>query len=216
MVLAIFIDLRKAFDSVSHSMLFRKFEQIGVRDLELSWFKSYINGRKQRVSVGCSLSDPETLNAGVAEGSLLGILLFQLIINDMFHCLKFSTSILYADDTTLIVSGSSLKFVKSKMQSALNSLQSWLPLNKLKLNVKKTKCMLLHKDGLTSNIHLMVDEQTIELVTSFKFLGIIIDNTLSFNLHFTELHSKLLKATFLIRHLSKLLTFVGLKSLYYA
>ena len=76
--------------------------------------------------------------------------------------------------------------------------------------------MLLHKDGLTPNIDLSVDEQTVEQVTSFKFLGINIDNTLSFNLHFTELHSKLLKATFIIRHLSKLLTLTGLNSLYYA
>ena len=168
MVLSVFIDLRKAFDSVSHSTLFRKLEQIGIRDLELNWYKSYISGRKQRVSIGRYLSDPETLNTGVAQGSLLGVLLFQLIINDMFCCLKFCTSILYADDTTLIVSGSSLKFIRSKMQSDLNSLQSWLQLNKLKLNIKKTKCMLLHKDGLTPNIDLSVVEQTVKQVTSFK------------------------------------------------
>ena len=73
------------------------------------------------------------------------------------------------------------------MQSDLNSLSNWLQLNKLKLNVKKTKCMLLHKEGLFPNVGLEVDGQSIEQVSTFKFLGVTLDNSLTFSAHYTEL-----------------------------
>ena len=93
------------------------------------------------------------VQVGVAQGVLLGVLMFSLVINDVFRSLKFVTSILYADDTTLLISGKLLKFLKRKMQCDLNHLSEWLCMNQLKLNVSKTKIMLLTREGLTPEIH---------------------------------------------------------------
>ena len=109
----------------------------------------------------------------------------------MFRCLKFSTSILYADDTTIFVVGPSSKFMKLKLQQDLNSMSQWLQQNHLKLNIQKTKCMLSNKDGLFPNIELCVDDEVIEMVGEYKFLGIVMDNLLNFVKHFKALHEKL-------------------------
>ena len=103
-VLAVFVDLRKAFDSMSHELLLKKLQCIGVEDTELEWLKNYLSCRKQCISIGKVLSELSLLEVAVAQGSLLGVLLFQLFINDLPSCLRFGTSILYADDTTIFLS----------------------------------------------------------------------------------------------------------------
>ena len=147
MVLTVFIDLKKAFDSCSHSIIVAKLKCLGIEDTELRWFENYLTGHKQYVELENCRSGMTNVCVGVPQGSLLRVLFFQLIINDLHRCLKFATSILYANDTTLILSGNSLRFLKVKMQSDLNRLSAWLRVNYLKLNVLKTKSMLFHKDG---------------------------------------------------------------------
>ena len=216
MVVAIFIDLRKAFDTVSHKTILDKLDYLGIRGTELNWFNLYLNKRSQYVEIGRSHSERIPLSVGVTQGSLLPVLLFQLIINDLFKSVRYSTSILYADDTTLLLSDSSLRFIKCKIQADMNSLSHWLKSNKLKLNVSKTKCMLFHKEGLSPKVEIFVDNQCIEMVQQFKFLGLTIDHTLMFVQHGQELHSKLLKSTFIIRSLSRFLPKFCLRELYFA
>ena len=216
MVLAVFIDLRKAFNTISHSLIIRKLECLGVSDIALTWFKSYLTGRSQCVSLGKSISAPTHLKVGVAQGSLLGVLLFNLVINDLYRSLKYSTAILYADDTTLIISGTNLHFMKMKLQADLNGLSIWLKLNRLKLNVSKTKCMLFEKNGLSPYVSLSVDCEEIEFVSEFKFLGITLDVSLSFEAHYSSLYAKLLKSSYIIAQLGTFLPISCLKTLYYA
>ena len=182
-VVSIFIDLRKAFNTVSHNLILSKLECLGIRDMPLNWFRSYLANRKQYTCVNGVDSDMKILDCGVPQGSLLRVLLFQLQINDMNTCIKFCNSILYADDTTIFVVGRNLRFIKSKLQSDVNSLSEWLCLNRLKLNVKKTKLLHFHKEGLQPKIVITIDGEEIESVTNFKFLGINVDKELRFEKH---------------------------------
>ena len=103
MLLSVFIDLKKAFDMVPHKLVLEKLNKMGINGLELEWFSSYMHLRKQFVVINDKKSALANTTVGVQQGSLLGVLLFQLMINDLPKCLKFSTSILYANDTTIYV-----------------------------------------------------------------------------------------------------------------
>ena len=126
----------------------------------------------------------QSLTVGVPQGSLLSVLLFQVFINDLPKCVKFCSSILYADDTTLFLVGRSLKFLRIKMQYDLKELSAWLIANGLKLNVSKTKVLLFNRAGLNPTVNLLVDNEAIENVVEFKFLGLVLDSTLSFHSHY--------------------------------
>ena len=156
------------------------------------------------------------IDTGVLQGCLLGVLLFQVVINDLPNCLKFSTCILYADDTTIFVIGRSLKFMKMKLQSELRSLLSWLSANHLKLNASKMKVMLFNKAGLTPNLVLTVEGMDIEMVSSFKFLGVILDVNLGFEQHYKILYKKLMQYAFINRNLAQFLPSSCLRHLYFA
>ena len=216
MILGVFIDLRKAFDTVSHSLILEKLSKIGVNDVELKWFESYLSIHRQWLALNHYVSDTVPMTVGVPQGALLGVLLFQLIINDMYQSIRYSTSILYADDTTLLLSGRSLKYLKIKLQQDLHSLSNWLKINNLKLNVQKTKCILFNHEGPFPNIELMVGNEVIETVQHYKFLRIIVDHTVSFLNHYNSIYDKLIKVSFIVRSLSQYLPTDCLRHLYYA
>ena len=216
MLLGVFIDLRKAFDTVSHSVILGKLEHIGVRDIELQWFRSFLCEHRQCVQLGEKTSKLKQVDIGVAQGSLLSVLLFQLLINDLPKCLKFCSSILYADDTMIYLVGCSLRYLKIKVQNDLESLSKWLAGNSLKLNVSKTKCVLFNKEGLMPNIELSIDNEIVECVEHFKFLGMTLDNRLHFDRQYDELYNKLLKSSFVIRSMSRFVPESCSRYLYYA
>ena len=215
-VIAVFIDLKKAFDTVSHNILLMKLEKLGIRGALLEWYKNYFNDRKQFCIVNDTKSEMSNITIGVLQGSLLGVLCFQIHINDMYKCLKYSQSILYADDTTLLLAGRNLKFLLMKLQHDLDNLAMWLSANMLSLNVAKTKCMYFSRDPYYDTISLTVNGEQIELVDEFKFLGFYIDKNLSCETHLLQLHAKLLKTIFLLSKLSKFVTKPVLKLLYFA
>ena len=156
-IACIFMDLRKAFDMVSHHLILSKLEKMGIQGTLLKWFSSYLDSRLQYTHVNGIDSDLESLPCGVPQGSLLSVLLFQLHINDMHSCLKHCNSILYPDDTTIYVAGRNLHFVKCKLQADMNSVSSWLRSNLLILNVKKIKLIYFNRDYLNPNISISID-----------------------------------------------------------
>ena len=140
--LAVFIDLKKAFDTVDHEIIIEKLHCLGLSEITLKWFESYLTNRQQYTNVMDANSTMTQVEVGVSQGSLLGVLLFLIEINDLRHSLKHTSSILYADDTMIYVIGKNLRMLQLKMQQDLEYLSMWLRSNKLLLNVKKTKFML--------------------------------------------------------------------------
>ena len=216
MVLSLFIDLKKAFDTVSHTVILKKLSLYGIREHEYKWFHSYLSNRRQAVSLENNLSDVKDVNVGVPQGSLLGVLLFQIHINDVFKSLKYCSAILYADDTTIYLVGKSVRFLRIKLQFDLNNLATWLRMNQLKLNTSKSKVMLLNRGGLNPEIALDLDGDLLENVSFYKFLGVTIDSALTFEEHFAQCHAKLLKSSVIIRLLSRYLPTECLRTLYFA
>ena len=214
--LAIFIDLKKAFDTVSHNLVLDKLEYLGIRGSLLKWYCSYLTKRQQYTVVNDISSEKKELQVGVPQGSLLGVLLFQLLINDLKSSLKYSIAILYADDTTIMLSGRNLKFLKVKFQHDLDSLSVWLKANRLSLNANKTKVMYFSRGPHFENIDIEMNHQTIEQVNEFKFLGYIVDNKMACSGHFVKLHQQLLKIIFLIGRLKNHVPIGLLRNLYYA
>ena len=191
------LTLKKAFDSVNHSIILAKLEKCGIRGVALDWFTSYLTGRSQRTVFEDVVSQPRTINTGVPQGSLLGVILFQLHIDSLKNCLRHTSAILYADDTTIYAIGRNLKALKSD----INNLSMWLNSNKLLLNVNKTKSVLFSKHPNTG-VELYVGKQKIESVKCFKFLGFYLDSTLSFQHHAFWLTKSLLNVIFIVRKLA--------------
>ncbi len=139
----VFIDLKKAFDTINHSILISKLERYGIRGLVLHWVKSYLSNRKQFVKLGESSSSCLDIACGVPQGSVLGPKLFILYINDICKVSKTLKLVLFADDTNIFCSGGDLKELLGRITTEMCKLKMWFDRNKLSLNLSKTKFMFL-------------------------------------------------------------------------
>ena len=215
-MISVFIDLKKAFDTVPHSLILRKLKLIGIRNTEMEWFISYMRNRRQFTRIDKNVSEFRKLTVGVQQGSLLGVLLFQLLINDLPGCLKFLLVSYMQTIQQYLFTVNQSDSLKLKIQKDLDHLSSWLESNSLKLNVGKTKVMVLNREGLTPNIELKIDDLPIDNVQCFKFLGVILDPGLTFESHYALLHKKLTQFSFIIKKLSLNLPRYCLRTLYFA
>ena len=199
---AVFVDLRKAFDTVDHSLLLSKLARYGLTPASIQWFKDYLENRQITTQINGTLSEPKSIHCGVPQGSILGPLLFVLYINDLVSHVNNCKVHLYADDTVLYFSGNSIQNVQEHIQDDLNRLFKWMCRNKLSLNTDKTVCMLLGSRNVLANqvpLHLSVNSNEIKQVHEVKYLGVTVDDKLSWNAHTENVCKKV----------SKLVSFLG-------
>ena len=147
-----FIDLRKAFDTVNHSMLIKKIRDIGASDVTVNWFESYLSERTQKVCFKGTISESLPLSTGVPQGSILGPLLFLIFINDMANVVTHGKITMYADDTTLYTSGNDVNLISKQLTEDLVAIKRWLRANKLFLNTDKTNVMLIGTGSKLRNV----------------------------------------------------------------
>ena len=211
--LAIFIDLTKAFDTCDIDILLYKLNHYGFHGISNQWFRSYLTGRKQFTTVRGVNSSLKELTCGVPQGSILGPLLFILLINDLPNATNFF-SILYADDTTLQKSSSNLINLYSTANDELIKLADWFKANKLTLNVSKTKYILFRNDLKAidfSKLQLMIENEKIDRIgqgckeKSFKFVGIYLDEFLTWDQHANHVCGKAANAVYALSKLKHII-----------
>ena len=176
----IFIDLKKAFDTVNHSILLRKLEHYGIWGIPLQWFHSYLSNRKQYVSVNGLSSDELNIIHGVPQGSVLHPLLFLIFINDLPNISKHLTFCLFADDTNIYYESSNLLHIQKIVNRELRKVRKWLEANRLALNIDKTNFVIFHSQQrkITDQIVLRTGRKKINLESCVKFLGVLLDSNL--------------------------------------
>ena len=159
----IFIDVKKAFDTVNHDILLKKLEHYGVRDVLLNWFTSYLNGRQQYVFYNGESSDLKSIARGVPQGSALGPLLFLIYINDLPNISNKLHFFLFADDTNIYFESDNLLKAEKIVNEELKKLNLWLNLNRLSLNVSKTNFIIFHPHNkpLKHHINLKINRKGI-------------------------------------------------------
>ena len=203
---AVFLDLKKAFDTANHSILLKKMEHYGFRGLALDWFTNYLSNRKIFVSINGMDSSPKSLDVGVPQGSVLGPLLFLLLINDLPLATPTLKVLLFADDTTFQLSGKNIDELFSCLNEELTRASEWFKCNKLTLNISKTKYMIFRAKNmpLDNSISLKIGNETLERygedcnTKSFKFVGIQLDEFFTWKHHISVIRKKIACANFKI------------------
>ena len=138
----IYVNHKKAFDTVNHNILLAKLVHYGVRCIENNWFKTYVTNRKQHVTVSGQISDKALIEFGVPQGSVLGPLFFLIYINDLNQVIKFIKVHHFADDTNLLRVVNSLKEINKHINHDLKLFTAWLRANRISLNTSKTEILL--------------------------------------------------------------------------
>ena len=177
---AFFLYLSKAFDSVDYNLLLYKLKSVGLSEDTVNWFQTYLTNRKQRTSVGDTLSVAAPLTDGVPQGSILGPLLFLIYVNDLPSCQLASEIAFYADDTVIYYLSTDLFDLESKLNSDLATVSNWFSSNLLTLNNSKCNFGILGnspKLKLVNDVSLKVTFTAIERFDSFKYVGEVINQT---------------------------------------
>ena len=205
-VISVFVDLKRAFETIDQNMLLKKLNAIGIRNKELNWFRSFLTDRKQCTIIGSSKSEDILVELGLPQGSVLAPILFNIYINDIVKALRYSKIKLFADDALITISGSNEKDIFEKLQQDLDSLYKWLCINKLKINIEKTKYMIITRKNNFEAFSLTINNTILERVESIMYLGIHIDNKLNFNDHIDYTISKIAKQIGFLKRSCKFLS----------
>lgn len=218
----VFLDLKKAFDMVDHTILLQKLLLYVQNTSTVSFLGSYLQDRTQRVFLNGTYSTEGVVKCGVPQGSILGPLLFCIFINDLpLHISNNNVACdLFADDNSLHTCGADLDSVQNNLQDGLNDVFEWCRQNRMAIHPQKTKCMVLtsrqkhQRKPLT--LSLILGENRVEQVSEHRVLGVIIDNEFKWQSHIEKLCKRLAKNLFLLGQLRHYVDSASLKIFFQA
>ena len=209
--------MKKAFDSVSHKKLIKKLKHYGIRGVANDLIKSYLEKRKQFVSIANFNSSDLVIEYGVPQGSILGPLLFLIYVNDLPFCLQCLPRF-FADDTALLITGKTLKVIQFQANLELSNVLQWMNANSLILNAAKSEALVVLPYVRKSEppVTFEIGKDFFQSSISAKYLGVTIDNHLSFNQHITLLENKVARSVGVISKLRFYLPQSSLIILYFS
>ena len=215
-VIGIFIDLSKAFDTIDHAKLLQKLNYYGVRGKCHDILKSYLSKRTQKTKFQGTYSDNCDVEFGVPQGSVLGPLLFLIYINDIVNSTSLGSFVLFADDTNIFVTGKNEKDVYEKANTVLEKINDYMTSNQLHINVTKS-CYMHFLPSInrmtcararpfinkSDELHVYLCGKKLNRVNKVKFLGVFIDDELSWEAHLEHLEMKLNSSIVMIKRIKQ-------------
>ena len=181
--LGLFLDIKKAFDTVDNNLLLQKLHRYGIRHNSFNILSSYLSGRTQRVKIRNKLSSTRDITMGVPQGSILGPILFIIYINDLPNISNEITCLSYADDTAIIFKNKSTEDLQNTVNDVTAKISSWFHANFLSLNTSKTFTQQYAMRSNEYDLHVQLNGIPIYDVEYIKYLGVYIDNKLKFTKH---------------------------------
>jgi hypothetical protein len=217
-VIGLFIDVSKAFDSLSHETLLDKLYCLGFRGVIHSWLSSYLSDRFQYVSNGAKSSGLRLITSGVPQGSILGPLLFLLYVNDLPNVSDLTKFILFADDTTCLIPCPPKTDVGILVEHECSHIADWFLVNRLSINVKKCNVIFFTLKNLNSVFipEVVFDSHVITCVSSVKFLGCFVDFRLNWHEHINNVAMRMCKGIAMLRFVHNSFPIYVKKMIYFA
>ena len=205
----IFMDLSKAFDCIPHDLLIAKLHAYNVGEDALAYIYSYLKDRKQFVRINESTSNYKNIISGVPQGSILGPILFNVFINDLFFFIKSAILHNYADDNCLEAHASNLNDLVKILENESRNAVDWLEVNNMIPNPKKFQVIISAKRNIPSltNVAINIKGKIINSKSSVDFLGVKLDNELKFDEHISLLCKKAAKQLNALYRIKGFLTF---------
>ena len=211
------LDVAKAFNCIDHDILYLKMIRAGFSTSVINWFRSYLD-RTQKVKIGEKYSNVLPVPKGIAQGTVLGQILFVFYINDIFKCTKYVKMSLFADDCVLYLSGNNWPCIHRKMQRDFEAIIQWTFQNSLRLNSNKTKAMIIGNRNKLATVSspnaFQMCGNAISWVTSHSYLGLVLDSTMTLTPLLKNIKKRISNKIFMLRKIRKFLTFNAAVSVY--